>query len=79
MDPRPLAPDEKEAATLVDDFLAAQLAPRTRATYATDLALFQAPQERIRSHPERCACGSTPSPGHDVPAISGNDVPAAIS
>jgi hypothetical protein len=32
MDPRPLAPD-KQTATLVDDFLAAQLAPRTRATY----------------------------------------------
>jgi site-specific recombinase XerD len=39
MDPRPPAPDQKTAA-LVDDFLAAQLAPRTRATYATDLALY---------------------------------------
>jgi hypothetical protein len=34
VDPRPLAPAKKTAA-VVDDFLAAQLAPRTRATYAT--------------------------------------------
>ena len=39
MDSRPLAPDEQTAA-LVDDFLAAQARPRTRANYATDLALF---------------------------------------
>jgi hypothetical protein len=34
VDRRPLAPDQKIAA-LVDDFIAARLAPRTRATYAT--------------------------------------------
>jgi hypothetical protein len=32
---RSLAPDQKTAAVVVDDFLVVQLAPRTRATYAT--------------------------------------------
>jgi site-specific recombinase XerD len=39
MDPRPLAPDE-ETKALVDDFLQAQLRPRTRSTYETDVAVF---------------------------------------
>jgi integrase/recombinase XerD len=50
MDPRPLAPD-KQTATLVDDFLAAQLAPRTRTTYATDLALYLVWLQRRGTHP----------------------------
>ena len=50
MDPRPLAPDQKTA-TLVDDFLAAQLARRTRATYATDLAPYLGWLERRGTHP----------------------------
>jgi site-specific recombinase XerD len=50
MDPRPLAPDQKTA-TLVDDFLAAQLASRTRATYATDLALYLGWLQRRGTHP----------------------------
>jgi site-specific recombinase XerD len=39
MDPRPLAPDQ-ETRALVDDFLQAQLRPRTRSTYETDVAVF---------------------------------------
>jgi site-specific recombinase XerD len=38
-DPVALAPDP-ELAELLDDFLAAQLSPRTRESYATDLAIF---------------------------------------
>ena len=48
--PRPLAPNQKTAA-LLDDFLAAQLAPRTRATYATDLAVFPDWPARCDVHP----------------------------
>ncbi len=38
-DPVALAPDA-ELAALLEDFLAAQLSPRTRESYATDLAIF---------------------------------------
>lgn len=50
MDPRPLAPDE-ETKGLVDDFLAAQLRPRTRSTYETDVAVFFGWLGRRSVHP----------------------------
>ena len=50
MDPRPLAPDQ-QTRSLLDDFLAAQLAPRTRATYETDLAMFLGWLARRGTHP----------------------------
>lgn len=49
-DPLSAAPDE-EVARYVDDFLEAQLAPRTREAYAGDLAIFLSWCERRRLHP----------------------------
>src|SRR6188472_1067866 len=60
LDPRTAAPDARVAA-LVEDFLDSLISPRTRASYATDLALFFAwlrgsgvhPLEAQRPHIDR--------------------------
>jgi len=52
--PIPLAPDA-QVAQLVDDFLAAQRAPRTRESYALDLATFLLWLNERGTHPLRVA------------------------
>jgi site-specific recombinase XerD len=50
LDPRTAAPDER-VAQLVEDFLDSLISPRTRASYATDLALFFAWLDGVGVHP----------------------------